>query len=528
MGLFDSIGNWTSNNIIDPARSLNRSWSLMNPGGLAGQATNPDSLVSKGIDGISGASATDKALAQQMAGATQAQGAITDAYNQSRGILSPYQQSGLQDYQNLRSGVAGGAYTPQYQQYGGAMQSAGAFNPQFQGYQGPMSSSGLQPYQGPMQSAGQFTPQYRDYQGPMTSAGQFSPQFQQYGGPMSSGNQLPQFQQFQGQAQYNAAARPERQAGTTENVNMYQDPGYQFRMQQGIGALQSSLAGRGLIGSGAEMKGILDYSQGLASQEFGAARSRFMEDQNNRQGDFESDRGFGMNNFNQNFQNAYRVNQDQNTWNAQNADRSQSWFEGDRAAGMQNTQMNNANAANLANFNQSAFEGDRAAGMTQAGNLNNYLMNRANFEQGAFEGDRAAGMGYNQFANTFNQNAFEGDRAAGLGYNQFQNNYGMNLANFQQGAFEGDRAAGMQQNQYLNNFNMQSGQNAYNMQSGLAGMGFDAAGLGANLATGYGSNLAGLYGDMANAQAQATMTQSAQRRGLFSDAFNLGGRLLGV
>jgi hypothetical protein len=261
MGLFDSIGNWASNKVIDPMRSINRSWSMANPGAQASEAMNPGSLVQKGVDVLSGAGATQTALDRQMAGGLQAQGAMTDAYNQSRGILNPYMQGGAQDYQSLRTGVQSGAFNPQFQQYQGQM-SSGNQAPQFQGYQGQMSSGVQAPqyqgYQGPMSSGAQG-PQFQQYQGQMSS-GSSLPQYQGYQGPTSSGqSNIPQYQQFQG------ANMPQRQQATAENVNMFMDPGYQFRMDQGLGALENRMAGRGLVGSGAEQKGIMDYAQGLAS-----------------------------------------------------------------------------------------------------------------------------------------------------------------------------------------------------------------------------------------------------------------------
>lgn len=45
--------------------------------------------------------------------------------------------------------------------------------------------------------------------------------------------------------------------------------GYQFRLNQGLNALNSGYAGAGTIKSGAAMKGAVDYGQGMASQEFG-------------------------------------------------------------------------------------------------------------------------------------------------------------------------------------------------------------------------------------------------------------------
>ena len=45
--------------------------------------------------------------------------------------------------------------------------------------------------------------------------------------------------------------------------------GYDFRVNQGLNAVNSGYAGRGSIKSGAAMKAINDYGQGMASQEFG-------------------------------------------------------------------------------------------------------------------------------------------------------------------------------------------------------------------------------------------------------------------
>lgn len=53
-----------------------------------------------------------------------------------------------------------------------------------------------------------------------------------------------------------------------------QDPGYQFRMSEGIGALDRSAASKGLLLSGAQLKGINDYGQGMASSELNNAFNR--------------------------------------------------------------------------------------------------------------------------------------------------------------------------------------------------------------------------------------------------------------
>ena len=66
------------------------------------------------------------------------------------------------------------------------------------------------------------------------------------------------------------------QQPTLEQIQM--DPGYAFRRQQGEQALQRSIAA-GLGGAsrgGGALKSMADYSQGLASQEYGNAYNRFM------------------------------------------------------------------------------------------------------------------------------------------------------------------------------------------------------------------------------------------------------------
>lgn len=44
--------------------------------------------------------------------------------------------------------------------------------------------------------------------------------------------------------------------------------GYQFRMDQGVDAITQSAAARGLLNSGAALKGLASYGQGLASAEY--------------------------------------------------------------------------------------------------------------------------------------------------------------------------------------------------------------------------------------------------------------------
>jgi hypothetical protein len=53
------------------------------------------------------------------------------------------------------------------------------------------------------------------------------------------------------------------------------DPGYQFRLEQGMKALNSSAAARGMGVSGANIKGATEYGQNLGSQEYQNAFNRY-------------------------------------------------------------------------------------------------------------------------------------------------------------------------------------------------------------------------------------------------------------
>lgn len=60
------------------------------------------------------------------------------------------------------------------------------------------------------------------------------------------------------------------------------DPGYQFRLDQGLGAVQGSAAARGSLMSGATLKRLSQYGQDYASGEYGKAYDRFNNDRNQR------------------------------------------------------------------------------------------------------------------------------------------------------------------------------------------------------------------------------------------------------
>lgn len=66
-----------------------------------------------------------------------------------------------------------------------------------------------------------------------------------------------------------------QRGGPSATQNFLQmDPGYGFRLSEGMKALERSAAARGGLVSGATMKGLQRYGQDLASQEYGAAYNR--------------------------------------------------------------------------------------------------------------------------------------------------------------------------------------------------------------------------------------------------------------
>lgn len=72
------------------------------------------------------------------------------------------------------------------------------------------------------------------------------------------------------------------------------DPGYQFRMDQAMKALQGSAAARGSLMSGGALRDLDSYSQGLASQEYQNAFNRFETTQNDRYNRLASLAGLGQ------------------------------------------------------------------------------------------------------------------------------------------------------------------------------------------------------------------------------------------
>lgn len=82
---------------------------------------------------------------------------------------------------------------------------------------------------------------------------------------------------------------------TYSGQDVYSDPSYQFRLQQGQDAIQSSAAAKGGLLTGATLKALQNYGQESASQEYSNAYNRFNADQTNRYNRLSNLVGIGQN-----------------------------------------------------------------------------------------------------------------------------------------------------------------------------------------------------------------------------------------
>lgn len=72
------------------------------------------------------------------------------------------------------------------------------------------------------------------------------------------------------------------------------DPGYAFRLKEGMRALENSAAARGGLLSGNQMRGITQFGQELGSQEFTNAFNRYQAERNARLNPLQSLAGMGQ------------------------------------------------------------------------------------------------------------------------------------------------------------------------------------------------------------------------------------------
>jgi hypothetical protein len=199
-------------------------------------------------------------------------------------------------------------------------------------------------------------------------------------------------------------------------TNVEQDPGYQFRLNQGLQALQRSQAATGITG-GAAATAINDYAQGQASQEYGNAYQRALQtygaNTQNRQNTFNA----ALQGYAQNQQGRQQAYQDElagynanqgnflNTFNTQlakyNANTGNALNQYNAAAQNQANSFNRLAA--LAGIGQTGVQQLGSAGQNAAANIGNLYGQLGNAQSaGAIAGGNAINQGIQGGANAVN------------------------------------------------------------------------------------------------------------------------------
>lgn len=190
-------------------------------------------LAGSFIGAKSQSKAAGKAADTSMAVAQQNNALTRDIYNQNKSMLSPYVQTGnaagaqMNALLGLAPAQAQQTGTPNFAQY---VQS----NPDLMAEYG--------------RERGAF--------GSMADYGQFH--WNKYG-------------QNEGRAMPGVQVQPAQTQQTAQNAfdTFRNSTGYQFRLGEGMNALNSGYAGAGTLQSGAAMKAATEYGQNFASNEFG-------------------------------------------------------------------------------------------------------------------------------------------------------------------------------------------------------------------------------------------------------------------
>jgi hypothetical protein len=112
----------------------------------------------------------------------------------------------------------------------------------------------------------------------------------------------------------NKLRSPEMQFTPFSADKFQADPGYAFRLSEGMKGLDRTAAARGGLLSGATLKGAQRYGQDLASQEYQNAYNRYNNDYNMRLGPLQTLAGYGQGAINNltNTTGAYGANQAEN------------------------------------------------------------------------------------------------------------------------------------------------------------------------------------------------------------------------
>lgn len=222
-------------------------------------------------------------------------------------------------------------------------------------------------------------------QGPIANPGTYTP---------GAAYQAPEYRAPDPYQQATPFDRPEYQAATPfvapTAADMGQDPGYQFRLSEGQKALERSGAARGVTNTGGNMKGLLDYGQQAASQEYGNVYNRNLNTYNtneaNRAGAYQTNYGNALSAYNTNEANragAYGTNaanafQQYSTNALANNTYNQDTEARKSGAFGTNTNLYQQQQTDAYNRSQQAYNDAMAAYQAKTTNQRNYERDRAN------------------------------------------------------------------------------------------------------------------------------------------------------
>lgn len=228
-------------------------------------------VIGAGASAIS-SSKNSKAIKQTTDAQTQGNAASlalqSNIYNQNKATLSPFVNRGnaAGDQLNALLGLGGAQMT------GGGPATAQIQPNAFSQFQGQYSGNAGAPYglgDSPGYSydsrANAMISPDPGYYGNAYGTAQIQPGYDV--APQYGGYQPPQG--IQPTATYGAPMQPAQNAQQSAFDQFRNSTGYQFRLGEGLDAVNSAYAGIGGLQSGAAMRGIAEYGQNFASNEFG-------------------------------------------------------------------------------------------------------------------------------------------------------------------------------------------------------------------------------------------------------------------
>lgn len=449
-------------------------------GGLAGNENY--GFIDNIAGGVSDYFMADTNAAKELQkGSRAAQAAVASGYDQAKDLYSGLYYDTKGDIGDYRDAVRGGEFDldPRLSEYQSFDRTAGPEINKFQ--------SGYTP----------VFDQFQREQGPQLN------QFQRQAGP-----QLNQFQRQQGPGYQGYSLGPGPEFTGAErgdfNFDLEMDPGYQFKKDEMLGALEGIGAARGNRLSGAAIKEATSRIGDLASEEFGRAYGR-------QRGEFESDRGLGEREAGR--QTAFDMGGFQfgGSMGAQESARRNQAMQSQYQFGTGTDQSAQQNYQSMLQ-NQAQF----GQGMDQSSfqNFQNMQQNQYQFgtgvDQSAKQDFRNFRQGQYQFDTGMDFNADQAYQTQLQNQSQYGNtmDFNINQAN-NQGRL----------NTNLQNYNMQSQavNNRAGLMGGLANQAYGNVNTMSNLFTGEGEALSNAAIGVANANAnRAGATRNAVNSGINS------------